>query len=57
MVHNETVNIWSHLVGFILVLLVLYDLFFNSMEKGHVFAKIIARSFSSDIISSQQIWV
>ena len=37
--------------------MVIFDLTAYDMEKGHVLAKVIARSFSSDIIAAQNIWV
>lgn len=39
MIHNETVNIWTHLIGFIVVFFLIFEIIAYEMETTHVMGK------------------
>lgn len=41
MVHNETVNIWTHLVGAIIVIFFIFEAIAYGMEESHILGKAI----------------
>lgn len=36
MIHNETVNIWTHLIGFIILFFLIFEVIAYEMEKTHI---------------------
>lgn len=47
MIHNETVNIWTHLVGFIIVFFLIFEAIAYEMEKTHI----MGTSIINDIVA------
>lgn len=41
MVHNETVNIWTHLVGAVIVIFLIFEAIAYGMEESHILGKAI----------------
>ena len=43
MVHNETVNIWTHLVGAVIVIFFIFEAIAYGMEESHILGKAIIK--------------
>ena len=43
--HNETFNIWTHLLGFILVFILIFSCVAYQMEQSHILGKMIISSY------------
>lgn len=39
MIHNETVNIWSHLIGFVIMFFLIFEVIAYEMESTHMMGK------------------
>jgi adiponectin receptor len=43
MIHNETVNIWTHLIGTIIVFFFIFEGIAYGMEETHILGKVIIK--------------